>query len=73
MVHNHERGKGELQSGPESTPSRSKSLAYGAHSMTPNDRDDLMQEGFGAIVWPAIIAVIVLGGWGIYLIWSGWQ
>jgi hypothetical protein len=41
--------------------------------MTPNDRDDLMQEGFGAIVWPVIMATLVLGGWAIYGIWSNWQ
>lgn len=35
--------------------------------------DDLMQEGFGAIVWPAIMGALVLGGWGIYEIWSNWQ
>lgn len=38
--------------------------------MTPDDRDDLMQEGFGAIVWPVIMAFIAFIGWAIYVIWS---
>lgn len=42
--------------------------------MTDKDNsDDLMQEGFGAIVWPAIMAALVLGGWAIYGAWSAWQ
>jgi hypothetical protein len=39
----------------------------------PEEPNDLMQEGFGAIVWPAIMAALVLGGRAIYGIWSGWQ
>ena len=46
---------------------------FDPHEQLDAEPNDLMQEGFGAIVWPAIIGALVLGGWGIYLIWSAWQ
>lgn len=46
---------------------------FDPHEQLDAEPNDLTQEGFGAIVWPAIMGALVLGGWGIYLIWSAWQ
>jgi hypothetical protein len=43
---------------------------YDPHEQLDSEPDERMQEGFGAIVWPAAMAIIVLIGWAIYGIWS---
>lgn len=48
-------------------------MPYNKHNQLGSEPDERLQEGFGAVVWPAIMAAIVLGGWGIYGIWSNWQ
>ena len=48
-------------------------MSYDPRNQLGSEQGRIMQEGFGAIVWPAIIGALVLGGWGIYLIWSAWQ
>ena len=48
-------------------------MPFDKQNQLGSEQDRIMQEGFGAIVWPAIMAALVLGGWAIYGIWSNWQ
>jgi hypothetical protein len=47
-------------------------MPFDKQNQLGSEQDRIMQEGFGAIVWPAIMAAFVLAGGAIYGIWSAW-